>query len=275
VIRSADDIEGDSVMLYPAHLPHLLYNLNRTYVNPSLGDNRAMLDHVVSLLTDLRQSDTLRIACVRITGHASIDGREAHNRELAGQRADSLADWLQRHADLSGLLLDVRGEGEAWSRLEQQLDLTIERDPQNPHAGELSRARTIVRSSAPRQQRYDALRRIRAGRTFAYLLDSILPDQRSAYITIYVTPQADPLPATVNRANQLLRDGQHAQAYDLMQGVADDARTWNTLGVAAYYNGQYDTALDYFRRAAQAGSPQALHNLNGLQQLIGRGSNTE
>lgn len=79
-------------------------------------------------------------------------------------------------------------------------------------------------------------------------------------------------PATLNEnaVNAISRE-EYAVAAELLEKAEVTARTatlLNTLGVAYAKAGEYDKAEDAFRRAAEAGSETARHNLEEVRQVI-------
>lgn len=52
-----------------------------------------------------------RIKKIRVEGHASADGRHAHNVELSKRRAQAVADHLVRHGNVAAERLESEGYG--------------------------------------------------------------------------------------------------------------------------------------------------------------------
>jgi len=104
------------------------------------------------------------------------------------------------------------------------------------------------------------------GRTWQYLKENILKDQRnSGYIRIYYDYVPDTAAKTINRASELIAQGKYAEALTLLNSVRSDERAQNALGVALWQTGQQQEALRCFRRAAQQGNADARENLRQLE----------
>lgn len=68
--------------------------------------SHAVLDEAVAEI----QGDS-RIKRIRIEGHASADGNDAHNLELSQRRAESVRDYLVSHG-IDAAMLEAQGFGE-------------------------------------------------------------------------------------------------------------------------------------------------------------------
>lgn len=73
---------------------------------------------------------------------------------------------------------------------------------------------------------------------------------------------------TINRATDLMRRGQYAEALPMLRSVEADPRSWNALGVALYMTGAKAEAITCFRRAAQSGNSQAKDNLRQAEEIM-------
>ena len=113
------------------------------------------------------------------------------------------------------------------------------------------------------------IKQLDKGRTWTYLKQHILKDQRnSGYIRIYFDYVPDKAAATINEASELLTTDCgdcHREALRLLQTVRNDERAQNALGVALWLTGQKDEALECFRRAAANGNSDAQENLRRLE----------
>ena len=111
------------------------------------------------------------------------------------------------------------------------------------------------------------MKRLNGGRTYKYLKDNVLSDQRnSGYIRIYYDYVPDSAAAVINRASELLREERYGEALTMLRTVESDERAQNALGVALYQTGHEEEAIACFRRAAAAGNEQARKNLLQLRK---------
>ncbi len=134
----------------------------------------------------------------------------------------------------------------------------------------LQAALAVIDSEPDLNRREVLLKRLDGGRTWAYLKEHILKDQRnSGYIRIYYDYVPDTAAAVINRASGLLRTDCgdcHREALRLLQQVSGDERAQNALAVALYLCGREDEAIDCFRRAAAQGNADAQENLRQIER---------
>ena len=96
-----------------------------------------------------------------------------------------------------------------------------------------------------------------------------MPDQRnSGYLRIYYDYVPDANAPVINRATELLQQKRYSEALPLLRSVQGDSRSWNALGVALWYTGDHEAALNYFRIAAQQGNADAKRNIEMLNKRM-------
>ena len=160
------------------------------------------------------------------------------------------------------------GGGEAWAEFRDQLAESITKEPQ--HSEELQQAIDIIDSESDDNAREQKLRRINGGRTWKYIKENILIDQRnSGYIRIYYDYVPDKAAKVINEASELLTtdcSDCHHKALRLLQTVRGDERAQNALGVAYWLCGQEQEAIECFRRAAANGNADAEENLKRMKK---------
>ena len=135
----------------------------------------------------------------------------------------------------------------------------------------LQSALDIIDNESNFVQREKRLKQLDKGRTWQYLKQHILKDQRnSGYIRIYFDYVPDKAAATINEASELLTTDCgdcHREALRLLQTVRNDERAQNALGTALWLCGYRDEGLECFRRAAANGNSDAQENLRRLETL--------
>ena len=67
--------------------------------------------------------------------------------------------------------------------------------------------------------------------------------------------------AQYNRAAAEVKAGHYDYALGLLEKIAEDPMSWNSLGVVYWHSGEHDKALEYFTKAAEAGDSDAPANL--------------
>ena len=248
------------------------FPVNKTDLTRDFRDNAPTLDRIVDIVRQVMADSTSSVKRIQIVGLASIEGAVDANEKLAAGRGEALKRYTQQHVpEATDPMFDVANGGEAWAELRDQINDVVNEmttsgvEADGGRLAGLREAMGIIDSEADLTRREQKLRQLRQGSTFAYIKEHLLADQRnSGYIRIYYDYVPDTKAATINQASQLLQQERYQEALTLLQGVKNDPRGWNTLGVALWHTGEKDAALDYFRRAAQQGNADARENLRQL-----------
>jgi Flp pilus assembly protein TadD len=97
------------------------------------------------------------------------------------------------------------------------------------------------------------------------MLDEIYPHLRCArYLAVYYDSTDDHAVETINEANELIRAGKYAEAYDHVQPAAEDMRAYNTIGVALMMQGEFEKAMPWFEKALEGNCPSAQKNIDAI-----------
>ena len=255
-------LRRDKDALY-VHFP-----LAKSELRADFRDNRAVLDRIVDLTQKIMADTTSSVKIIQIIGLASIEGSIAGNEKLATNRAIALQRYVQDQLQIPDSLFDAVGGGEAWAEFRDQLSECVATE--SPHKAELQQALNIIDSENNANVREQKLRRLNRGRTWKYIKEHILSEQRnSGYIRIYYDYVPDKAAATINEASELLStdcSDCHHEALRMLLTVRNDERALNALGLAYWLCGQKEEALDCFRRAAANGNEDAQENLRQLEK---------
>lgn len=240
------------------------FDLGKSVLRSDYRENRPTLDRIVDITRQIMADTTSSVKKVQIIGLASVEGNAAANEQLAQQRALALQHYLQQQVSVPDSLFETVGGGEAWMEFRDQLnDLVTAGDEQ------LSEAIAIIDQEQDAKVRERRIRQLHKGRTWAYIKEHILKDQRnSGYIRIYYDYVPDKAAATINEASELLTTDCgdcHREALRLLQTVRHDERAQNALGVALWLCGQKTEALQCLRQAAASGNADAQKNLKELE----------
>ena len=254
-------LRRDKDALY-VHFP-----LAKSELHTEFRENRSVLERIVDITRQIMADTTSSVKIIQIIGLASIEGPIAGNEELASSRALALQHYVQDQLQIPDSLFDTVGGGEAWAEFRDQLEECVANESQQK--AELQQALDIIENESDANVREQKLRRLNGGRTWNYIKEHILIDQRnSGYIRIYYDYVPDTTAATINEASELLRtdcSDCHHKALRLLLTVRDDERALNALGVAYWLCGQQQEAIECFRRAASNGNADAEENLRKLK----------
>lgn len=102
---------------------HLEYRRDSYAVLPEYRTNRAELDSVQRSFALLKDNPNLTVTAIYITGYASPEGSMAYNEKLSQRRAQTFADYVQKHnKDLPKDLWHVSWKGEDWDGFVAQVE---------------------------------------------------------------------------------------------------------------------------------------------------------
>lgn len=247
---------------------YVYFPLAKSVLQPDFRENKPVLERIVDITTQIMNDTTSSVKVIQIVGLASIEGGIASNEQLADNRALALQHYLQEHVDVPDSLFETVGGGEAWAEFRYQLAEEVEAG--SPRSTELQQAIDIIDSEADPNRCEQQLRRMNGGRTWQYIKQHILSDQRnSGYIRVYYDYVPDVNAQIINKASELLKSDCpdcHHMALEHLQKLSHDERALNALGVAYYLCGQRDEAIACFRRAAAQGNADAQENLRQIEK---------
>ena len=241
------------------------FDQGKSQLNANYRDNQRVMDRIVDVTRQIMSDTTSSVQKIQVIGLASIEGGPAVNERIAQNRALSLQKYIQQNVSVPDTLFETVGGGEAWSEFRDQLNDMVSENAQ------LSKAVEIIDQENDDKVRERRIKQLDNGRTWAYIKEHVLKDQRnSGYIRIYYDYVPDKAAATINEASELLTTDCidcHREALRLLQTVRTDERAQNALATALWLNGQKDEALSTFRRAAANGNSDAQENLRRLETL--------
>ena len=245
------------------------YDLGKSQLSTDYRENKQVLDRIVDITRKILADSTSSVKKIQIIGLSSIEGNPASNERLAQNRALSLQRYIQQEVSVPDSMFETVGGGEAWSEFRDQLN-DIVKEGTNEHA-DLNKVIEIIDQESDNTVREHRIKQLDKGRTWTYLKQHILKDQRnSGYIRIYYDYVPDKAAATINEASELLTTDCidcHREALRLLQTVRTDERAQNALGTALWFCGYRDEALSTFRHAAANGNSDAQENLRRLENL--------
>lgn len=245
------------------------FELAKFLLKGDFRDNQQVLDRIVDITRQIMADSTSSVKTIQIIGLASIEGNPVSNERLAQNRALALQEYIQQEVSVPDSLFETVGGGEAWAEFRDQLNDIVAAPVSGAPVEALRQALDIVDNEPDAVARERKLRHMNGGRTWKYIKEQILSDQRnSGYIRIYFDYVPDKAAATINEASELLTTDCgdcHREALRLLQTVRNDERAQNALGVALWLCGQKDESLAVFRRAAANGNQDAANNLRQLE----------
>ncbi|MBQ5722238.1 MAG: DUF3575 domain-containing protein, partial [Bacteroidaceae bacterium] len=258
----------DRILRKESNSLYVFFPLDKAILSEDFRHNRPVLDSIVSATRQIMADSISGVRKISIIGMASIEGAEAHNCSLGENRAQVLKEYIQRHVQVPDSLFDLANGCEAWSEFRDQLtDIrTLKKGekvnalPGSPAAEtlaaltpevlagismeEVERVLAIVDEESDPARREQRIRQLNGGRTYDFLKQNLLEDQRnSGYLRVYYDYVPDKAAHSINGATAYLRQKRYNDALLELQPHSDDSRAWNALGVAYYMTGNIEKAL--------------------------------
>lgn len=234
------------------------FPLDKWTLKHDFRNNAATLDRIVSITREIMADTTSSVKMIQIIGLASPEGPVKRNMLLGKNRAAALRDYVMREVGVSDSIFELYNGGEAWAELRNQV---AESDMDGR-----DQLLEIIDNEYNPDIRERKMKRLNGGKTYRYLKNHVLGDQRnSGFIRIYYDYVPDTVAATINEAIQHLNAQRYDEALALLRTVEHDHRSYNALGVALYMTGSQEEATDYFRKAAAKGDNDARQNLEQLK----------
>jgi len=161
------------------------FPLGKSEVQEYFRENGPTLERIVDVTRQMIADSTSSVKKIQIVGLASVEGGTAANEQLATSRALALQHYVQERLDVPDSLFDTVGGGEAWAEFRDQLNDVV-KAADSDQAQQLQQAIDIIDNEEDPDAREQQLRRLNRGRTWQYIRQHILGEQRnSGYIRIY------------------------------------------------------------------------------------------
>ena len=283
---------SDRILRKESNSLYVFFPLDDTALLPDFRDNRPVLDSIVSATRQIMADTISSVRKIAIIGMASVEGSEDRNCLLGEGRSHALKEYIQQHVQVPDSLFDIANGCEAWSEFRDQLEDIrtlkaggkVEALPGSPAAetlvaltpevlsgitlDEVDRMLAIIKEEDNPARREQRIRQANGGRTYNFLKQNVLADQRnSGYLRVYYDYVPDEAARAINEATAYLRLQRYGDALHLLISQTSDPRAWNALGVAYYMTGNMEQAEHYFKLAAENGDAEAARNLQQMQAI--------
>lgn len=239
----------------------IVFKVSKIEIDSTVFNNEVTFGKILAAVDKIYTNPHYKLDKIEVAGYASPEGPPAFNKWLGENRAKALINYIIEHRPQYGLTMDdfeiVNGE-ENWAGLarvirESDMEykdevLAIIDDPE-------------ISSEAKKLK----IGELDYGWVWNRMLKEIYPQLRSArYLAVYYDSTDDKTIELINQANTLIRDGKYAEAEELMKQAADDARGYNTAGVAVMMQGRFEEAMPLFQKALEEGNQSARKNIEIL-----------
>lgn len=166
------------------------FPMSQTEIQSDYRGNQQTLDRVIDVTRKMLADQESKICKIQIVGLASFDGGKKLNERIAQERALALKKYIQDRLAVSDDQFDVAFGGESWADFRNQVEeeiATLSVESGNTSiVSQLQQVLQIIDNEPDVVRREQKIRKLRGGRTYQYIKEHHLDDQRNAgYLRIY------------------------------------------------------------------------------------------
>ena len=239
----------------------IIFKVSKIEIDSSVFNNEVIFGKILAAVDKIFSNPYYKIDKIEVAGYASPEGRPAFNKWLGENRAKALIDYIIEQRPQYNLTRDnfrIRNGEENWVGLRRVVA-----------ASDLEHKERVLQiiddENIPGELKKDKIRWIDRAKTWKQMLKDIYPHLRCArYLAVYYDSTNDEAVDIINQANQLIREGKYAEAYEHIKPVDNDMRAYNTVGVALMMQGEFEKAMPWFEKALEANTPSAQQNIDAI-----------
>ena len=239
----------------------IIFKVSKVEIDSSVFNNEVTFGKILSAVDKIYSNPKFKVDQIEIAGYASPEGSRSFNNWLGENRAKALIDYIISNRPQYNLTKDnfrLRNGEENWAGLRRHLLASA--------IAEKDQVVEIIDMDLPDEEKKLKIKAIDNGRVWKKMLDEVYPHLRCArYLAVYYDSTQDEAVDVINQANQLIRDGKFAEAYDLVKPYDDDFRAYNTVGVALMMQGEFEKALPWLEKALENESKEAQGNIDTIK----------
>ena len=172
------------------------FPLMKSDIQPDYRDNKQTLERILNVTEKVMADNSALLCKIQIVGLASWDGNKSFNERLAMERAKSLKKYVQDTLPIDDDQFELTYGGEDWADFRDEVEEEIARLTNSAEGdtgresqtaiSQLQEVVSIIDSETNLSRREQQIRKLRGGRTYQYIRDHHLADQRNAgYLQIY------------------------------------------------------------------------------------------
>lgn len=240
----------------------IIFKVSKVEIDSSVFNNEVTFGKILAAVDKIYANPKFRVDQIEIAGYASPEGSVRFNRWLGENRAKALINYIITNRPQYGLTeanFRMRNGEENWEGLKR-----LTRASNIPDE-DIARIVEVIDSDLAAEPKKAALKALDGGRIYRKMLQEVYPHLRCArYLAVYYDSTNDEAVDAVNEANQLIRDGQYAQAHERVQAYADDFRAFNTIGVALMMQGRFEEAMPWLQKALEHDFRDAQRNIDAI-----------
>ncbi len=239
----------------------IIFKVSKIEIDSSVFNNEAIFGKILAAVDKIFSNPYYKIDKIEVAGYASPEGRPAFNKWLGENRAKALIDYIIEHRPQYNLTRDnfrIRNGEENWAGLRRVVA-----------ASDLEQKERVLQiiddESISGELKKNKIKWIDRAKTWKLMLEDIYPHLRCArYLAVYYDSTNDEAVDIINQANQMIREGKYAEAYEHIKPVDNDMRAYNTVGVALMMQGEFEKAMPWFEKAIEGNCASAQQNIDAI-----------
>jgi outer membrane protein OmpA-like peptidoglycan-associated protein len=159
----------------------------KTDIQPDYRGNQQTLDRIIDVTRKMLADEETMLCKIQIVGLASFDGGKNLNERISKTRAEELKKYIQDRLSVSDDQFETSYGGEDWADFRDEVEEEIQNVSGNTAmVSQLKEVIQIIDSEPNEVRREQKIRKLRGGRTYQYIKEHHLDDQRNAgYLRIY------------------------------------------------------------------------------------------
>ena len=236
----------------------IIFKVSKTEIDSTVFNNEVTFGKILSAIDKIFANPKYKVDKIEIAGYASPEGKRSVNNWLAENRAKALISYIIEQRPQYNLTEDsfrLRNGEENWPGLRRHvLASGIEEKDQIVE---------IIDMDLPDEEKKLKIKSLDKGKVWKKMLDEVYPHLRCArYLAVFYDSTQDEAVDMINLANQMIREGNYAGAYETVKPYSDDLRAYNTVGTALMMLGQFEEALPWLHKAVESNTASAQKNID-------------
>lgn len=163
------------------------FPMSQTEIQSDYRGNQQTLDRVIDVTRKMLADQESKICKIQIVGLASFDGGKNLNERISKTRAEELKKYIQDRLSVADDQFETSYGGEDWADFRDEVEEEILNVSGNTAmVSQLKEVIQIIDSEPNEVRREQKIRKLRGGRTYQYIKEHHLDDQRNAgYLRVY------------------------------------------------------------------------------------------
>ena len=236
----------------------IIFKVSKIEIDSTVFNNEVTFGKILSAIDKIFANPKYKVDKIEIAGYASPEGRRSFNNWLAENRAKALINYIIENRPQYNLTEDsfrLRNGEENWPGLRRHLLAS--------NIAEKDQVVEIIDMDLPDEEKKTRIKALDKGKVWKKMLDEVYPHLRCArYLAVFYDSTQDEAVDMINLANQMIREGNYAGAYETVEPYSDDLRAYNTIGTALMMQGKFEEALPWLQKAVQSNTASAQDNID-------------